>query len=81
MDTLPTEAATLTAAWHERATVLARRIAGGERQHGAVEPQTTVTTPHGIGTVAEIKDDWLYGVTLADGRQVLVASSEMEVLG
>jgi HK97 family phage portal protein len=81
MDTLPTEAATLTAAWHERATVLARRIAGGESPSGAVEPQTTVTTPHGIGTVAEIKDDWLYGVTLADGRQVLVASSEMEVLG
>lgn len=81
LETLAEQAGTLTATWHERAVVLARRIAGTAAPQLPCEPGTTVTTPHGLGRVATVKDAWIYGVTLQDGSEVLVSGSDMEVLG
>lgn len=70
----------VTGTWHERGVVLARRIAGGELPNLALEPDTTVSTPHGLGRIAAI-EDWRYEVELQDGTRQIVAQADMEVIG
>lgn len=71
----------LTAAWAERAVVLARRIAGGELPRLALELETAVTTPRGLGKIVGIESGWRYEVELADGTREVISQNDLEVLG
>lgn len=80
-DTLVSEVNSLTGSWAERAVVLARRIAGGELPNAAIEPETLVSTPHGLGKVVRIEDGWRYEVELQDGTRQTFGGGDMEVMG
>lgn len=80
-DTLAGDVQILTASWAERGVTLARRIAGGELPNAALEPETIVSTPAGLGTIKAIDSDWRYQVELQDGTRQTLAGGELEVLG
>jgi HK97 family phage portal protein len=71
--------ATTTAAWHERAPVLARRIAGGELPNAAIEVESIVSTPQGLGRVVAIDSAWNYRVELQGGGEYL--GNDIQPLG
>lgn len=75
------DARLITAAWHERAVVLARRIAGGPLPNLAMEPDTVVSTPYGLGKVVSVDEGWRYQVELQDGTQQNIAGDDLEVIG
>jgi hypothetical protein len=71
----------LTAAWHERGVLLARRIAGNDRPAIALEVESMVSTPHGLGKITAIESGWRYQVELQDGSTLPVDGKDLEVLG
>lgn len=79
MDKLAEDTRTLTATWHERAVVLARRIAGGTLPDLPIDPGTMVTTPSGIGTVAAVEADWRYQVECGEDSVTLNAKDVEEI--
>lgn len=81
MSTLAGDVEALTATWHERGVILARRIAGGELPNAALELSTMVSTPHGLGRIAGIDAGWRYSVELQDGTVKDVGQEELEVIG
>lgn len=81
IETLVGDVNALTAAWAERGVVLARRIAGGPLPKSALEPETVVSTPSGLGTIKAIDADWRYQVELQDGTRQTLAGGDLEVLG
>jgi hypothetical protein len=80
MDRLAEDTGALTATWHGRAVVLARRIAGGDRPNSPLDPGTMVSTAKGLGTVAAVESDWRYQVECGDDVLTLNAN-EIEVIG
>lgn len=69
----------VTAAWSDRAIVLARRIAGGELPNAALELETIVSTPQGLGKVVKIDDGWRYTVELQSGGEY--SGGDVEAIG
>ena len=80
MDKLSEDVQSLTGAWHERAVVLSRRIAGGELPNLPIDPGTMVTTPAGLGTVAAVQGDWRYQVECG-GSVTELSEKDIEVIG
>jgi hypothetical protein len=80
IDRLPDDARTLTSTWHERAVILARRIAGGALPNMPIDAGTLVSTPAGLGTVAAVQSDWRYQIECGD-QTLPFGESEIEVIG
>jgi HK97 family phage portal protein len=78
-ETLVGEVEKLTAAWAGRAVVLARRIAGGSLPNLALEVESIVSTPQGLGKVVSIHDGWRYTVELQGGGEY--AGTDVEAIG
>lgn len=80
LERLTDDVRALTAAWHERAVVLARRIAGGPLPNLPIDPDTMVSTPAGLGTVAAVQSDWKYQVEVGETVTEL-SEKDIEVIG
>jgi HK97 family phage portal protein len=80
MDKLAEDTRLLTSSWHERAVVLARRIAGGSLPDLPIDPGTMVATPAGIGTVAAVEADWRYQVECGD-ESIELKAKDVEAIG
>lgn len=80
IEKLPADAEALTAAWHERAVVLSRRIAASALPNLPIDPGTLVSTPIGLGTVAAVQSDWRYQVECGDETKIM-DQNDVEAIG